>query len=386
MDFSFTDEQVLLRQSVTSYLRRSYGFDARQAIVHSDRPFSAEVWAALGDLGLLTLPFPEAVGGTGGSVVDVVAVTELFGEHLLVEPYLSSVLLAGRALAIAPEQPAARRWLERIMAGTTLGALAHEEGRGTADPAQVAMRCRRTGDTYHLDGKKRLVLGAAEADVLVVTARESGEPGQPDGLVLLVVERQTPGVRMSPFTTIDGRAAAHVTFDGVAVPRECCVSNDAYAAITGVVTDAVVALAAEGVGAMGALLRRTAAYGMTREQFGKPIAAFQAVAHRLADMKIAHTKAHTTLVYTAALAEAGQATARDVSVLKAQVGRLGRLVGEAAVQTHGGVGMTDELPIGHYLKRLLAVDALFGDSDFHYRVVGAGSRGFTSPLGRASEC
>jgi alkylation response protein AidB-like acyl-CoA dehydrogenase len=204
-----------------------------------------------------------------------------------------------------------------------------------------------------------------------VTARLDGEPGRPEGLALLVVEPGTAGVRITPFRTVDGRRAAHIGFAGVEVPADACISADAHAAITTTIGDALVALAAEAVGAMGALLRRTAEYATTRRQFGVPIASFQVVAHRLADMKIAHTRARATLLHTAALVEAGRAAPRDLSVLKAQVGRLGRSVGEAAVQTHGGVGTTDELAVGHYLKRLLAIDAMFGDSDYHLRVIGA---------------
>ncbi|MCW2668070.1 MAG: Butyryl-CoA dehydrogenase [Frankiales bacterium] len=373
MDFTFTDEQAMLRESVSRYLHKHYTFAARQALVSSDRPYSAEVWQHFVDLGLLSLPFPESVGGVGGSVVDLVAIGEPFGEHLLVEPYLASVLLAGKALAATADNVRARDWLQRILAGTALGAFAHEEGNGTPDPAQVALRCKGTGAAFQLDGEKRLVLGAAEADVLVVTARVEGEPGRRDGLALLLVAPGAPGVRLTPFTTVDGRSAAHVAFDSVEVPAEDCLSTDAYAVITSTVGDALVSLSAEAVGAMGALLRQTAEFATTRRQFGVPIATFQVVAHRLADMKIDVTKARASLLYTAALVEAGRATPRDLSVLKAQVGRLGRSVAEAAVQTHGGIGTTDELAIGHYLKRLLAIDAMFGDSDYHYRVVGAGA-------------
>lgn len=372
MDFTFTDEQAMLRESVARYLQRNYAFAARQALVASDRPYSTEVWQHLVGLGLPSLPFPESLGGVGGSVVDLVAIGEPFGEHLLVEPWLPSVLLAGRALSTAPEHARAQQWLTRIIAGEALGAFAHEEGSGTPDPAQVALRGKGSGDAFLLDGEKHLVLGAAEADVLVVSARVDGEPGSRDGLALLLVEPGAPGVRLTPFTTIDGRSAAHVGFDSVQVPAEDCLTTDAYDAITATVADALLALAAEAVGAMGALLRQTAEFATTRQQFGVPIASFQVVAHRLADMKIAYTKARASLLYTAALAEAGRATRRDLSVLKAQVGTLGRSIGEAAVQTHGGIGTTDELAIGHYLKRLLAIDALFGDADYHFRVVGAG--------------
>jgi alkylation response protein AidB-like acyl-CoA dehydrogenase len=369
VDFTFTPEQAALRDSVTRYLHRNYAFPARQALVASGRP-SHEVWTAFAELGLLALPFPEAVGGLGGTVVDVVAVAEAFGEHLLVEPYLSSVLLAGRALAAAAPHPDASTWLDRLMAGEALGALAHEEAGGTADPTLVALRCTRSGAGYRLDGRKRLVLGGSDADVLVVTARVHGQPGDRDGLALLLVEPGAPGLQVTPFRTLDGRGAAHLDFDGVELPERACLTTDGYPVLASVLGDAVVALAAEAVGAMTGLLSRTSEHAATREQFGVPLARFQAVAHRLADMKLAHTLARATLLHTAALAEAGRATPGDLSVLKAQVGRLGRSVGEAAVQTHGGVGTTDELTIGHYLKRLLVLDGLLGDSEYHYRALG----------------
>jgi len=372
MDFSFTDEQATLRQSVAGYLQKSYDVATRRELVASERPFSTEVWRTLRDLGLLALPFPEELGGYGGSVVDLVAVAEPFGEALLVEPYLPSVVLAGRALAATAEQPSARDWLTRLMTGEALGAFAHEEGPATADPTRVALQAERVGDRLRLSGDKRLVLGAAEADVLVVTARLTGEPGSPDGLALLLVEPGA-GVRLTPVTTVDGRSAAHVSFDGVEVAADQLLADDAYAVVADVVGLAILVLAAEAVGAMGALLRQTSEYASVREQFGVPIGTFQAVAHRLADMKIAHTQARATLLYTTALAEAGRAAAYDLSVLKAQVGRLGRRVGEAAIQTHGGVGMTDELAVGHYVKRLLAIDAMLGDSEHHLRRVGAGA-------------
>jgi len=372
MDFTFTDEQTMLRESVGRYLAKNYTFEDRQALVKSDRPFSAEAWQAFAEFGLLSLPFPEELDGLGGSVVDLVAVGELFGEHLVVEPYLSSILLAGRALAEFGEAPRAKRWLERLMSGEALAAFAHEEGAGTADPALVAVRCTETDGGYRLDGEKRLVLGGANADVLVVTARVAGEPGGRDGLALLVVEPGASGVRITPFKTVDGRSAAHIAFDAVEVSADDCLTTDAYQALTRTLDDAVIALSAEAVGAMDALLRQTTDYAVTRKQFGVPIGTFQTVAHRLSDMKMAFTKARATLLYTAALAEAGRAGRREVSVLKAQVGRLGRAIAEAAVQTHGGIGMTDELAVGHYMKRILAVDAMFGNSDYHYRVVGAG--------------
>lgn len=371
MDFSFTDEQAMLRDSVARYLEKNYDFERRKTIV--SQGYSKEVWRDFADQGLLALPFSEDVGGFGGTIVDVVSIAELFGERLVVEPYCSSVLLAGNALARAGRTEPLRSLVTRIVAGDCLAAFAHEEGAGLADPALVSLRAEATGDSYRLDGEKRYVLGGAQAEALVVSARIGGAPGDAGGLALILLRPDHAGVRITPFRTVDGRAAAHIRFDGVTISADAILSTDAYGIIADVIRDATIALCAEGVGAMGALLSATADYASTRRQFGVPIGSFQAVAHRLADMKIAYAKARSTLLYTTALAEAGRATPRDISILKGQIGRLGISLAEAAVQTHGGIGMTDELAVGHYLKRLLAIDAMFGASDYHFRLVGRGS-------------
>jgi alkylation response protein AidB-like acyl-CoA dehydrogenase len=368
MNFTFSDEQTMLRQSVSHYLGRSYGFDQRQAIVGSERGTSAEVWQGLGELGLLAIPFSEESGGMGGSVTDVVAVSEVFGEYLMSEPYLASIILAGHALASATDADTSREWLAKIIDGESLGAFAHEEGRGTPSPARIATTATLGADGYVLNGEKRFVLAGGDADVIVVTARLVGAAHADDELGLLLVTPDAHGVSLTDYRTVDGRKAANCTFDDA---RAVLLAADAAVSIDAIIDGAILALSAEAVGAMGALVDGTASYAGTRQQFGVPIATFQAVAHRLADMKIAFLQARSTLLYTTALAEAGHAGARDISLLKAQVGRLGRAIGESAIQIHGGVGMTDEVAIGHYLKRIVAIDAMFGDSDFHFRRVGA---------------
>lgn len=358
MNFTFTEEQEMLRASVSRYLQRDYDFDTRQAIVASSAGWSTPVWRRLAYMGLLAAPFPEDVGGLGGSIVDVVALGELFGAHLLVEPYVGSVVMVGGALTGVPGQPAAVRWLKRIITGDAVGAFAHEEG-------DLLTTATRTATGFEVTGEKKLVLHGATADLLVVSARLGS------GYALFAVDRAaTEGLVTTPFVTIDGRPAAHIRFTGAAVPREALLATGADARIADIVTRAILALSAEAVGAMTELLRRTAEYAATREQFGVPIGSFQAVAHRLADMKIATVKARATLLHTTAVVEAGRHTPTDISVLKAQAGRLGRQVGEAAVQTHGGVGMTDELPIGHLFKRILAIGAMFGSTEQHLRAIG----------------
>ncbi|MBY6218233.1 acyl-CoA dehydrogenase family protein [Qipengyuania aquimaris] len=363
MDFSFTDEQQMLRDGVGKFLEKSYDFDTRQKLVNSDAPWSADAWQQFAEFGLLALPFSEEQGGLGGSISDCVAFAELFGRHLVIEPYLGSVMLAGSALAQSGHA-AGQEWLEKIVSGEAVVAFAFEEGHGTASPELIAMTAQGSGNSARLTGEKRLVHAGADADAIVVLARK-GEGGPP---AFYLVEAGADGLDARSYTTIDGRSAANITFNDVAATKHQASEQ----AVEKIIADAIIVQSAEAVGAMGALVAMTGEYAHTRKQFGVPIATFQAVAHRLADMKIAYTKARATLIYTTALAESGAATPRDIAILKGQVGKLGRAVGEAAIQTHGGVGMTDELSVSHYHKRLLACDTTFGDHAYHFRKVGMG--------------
>ncbi|NQX95847.1 MAG: pilus assembly protein CpaB, partial [Erythrobacter sp.] len=276
--------------------------------------------------------------------------------------YAHTIMLAGAALE-ASSHESATGWIEKLASGEAVVAFAYEEGAGTSTPDMIRTQATREGDGFTLTGEKRLVIAGAEADAIVVAAR-TGKDG-PVGLYL--VRQGADGLATRSYTTIDGQSAAKITFRGVAAEA---LLEDASEALEGILTQAIIVQSAEAVGAMEALLAATTEYAMTRKQFGKPIMMFQSVAHRLSDMKMAYTKALSTLTYTTALANSGAATARDISVLKGQIGILGREIGEAAIQTHGGVGMTDELNISHYHKRLLAYDAQLGDHAFHLRSIG----------------
>jgi alkylation response protein AidB-like acyl-CoA dehydrogenase len=365
MDFAFSNEQEMLGESVARLLAKTYDFDARQALVRSDAPWSAQVWAQFAELGLLALPFPEEKGGLGGSTSDFIAFAQSLGRHLVLEPYVHSILLAGGALA-ASESAASGEWLERLIAGEAIAAFAFEESHGTATPDRIAMRAETRGESVVLTGEKRLVIAGAQADVLVVAARDAatGRVG------LYLVEQSAAGLAVSPYITLDGRSAANLRFD--ASPALAVLVEDAAPVLEDILSRAIIVAAGEAVGAMGALVALTGEYATTRKQFGQPIAAFQAVAHRLADMKIAHAKALSSLLYTTALADSGALGPRDIAVLKGQTGKLGRAIGEAAIQIHGGVGMTDELSVSHYHKRILTFDAQLGESAYHLRRIGAG--------------
>lgn len=361
MDLTFSSEQEMLADSVGRYLEQERDLRARQAQLADGVTVSEKIWHHLADQGLLALPRSEAVGGLGGSIVDVVAIAMRFGAALLTEPYLATVILAGAALeaACGDDAPAI---LGRIASGETIVAFGHEEAVSGVAVGDLSTVASDVDGGYVLNGRKPVVLGGGDAELLIVSVLYEGSPG------LFLVDPAAAGVTIESFVTIDGRGAARVTLDAAAATL---LMLDAGDVIDDIVRDATIYLAAETVGAMDTLFEMTATYAMTRKQFGTPIASFQTVAHRLADMKIALTKARASLIYVTALREADRVTARDISQLKAQTGRLGRSLAEAAVQTHGGVGMTDELAVGHLLKRVLANDALFGDAELHLRRLGS---------------
>ncbi|WP_153502594.1 acyl-CoA dehydrogenase family protein [Cumulibacter manganitolerans] len=368
MDLTYTSEQQALRDSLSRYLDRTYTFDQRQELLRSDRPWSGDAWKHFTELGLTALPFDEEAGGIGGTMADIVAVGEILGEYLCVEPYVSCVVLAGQALRAATGSDPASRLLEAVIGGEAQVAFAHEEGAGTPAAAHVALTAREGAGGHRLTGRKELVLGAAQASAIVVTARLDGAARDPEGLALLLVDASAPGISFREYRTIDGRAAASVDLQDV--PAQL-LAQDATEVIEEIIANGIIALAAEAVGAMNALLRQTIEYAATRQQFGVPIGSFQVLAHRMANMKMAYLNARATLLHTTALAEAGTVSAVDTAVLKAQVARFGRTIFESAIQLHGGIGTTDELPIGHYAKRILAFEPMFGDPDFHLRAVGA---------------
>lgn len=362
MNFEYSEEQEMLRDGLSRLLAQKYPFEERQRIIRGEAVSSLR--QAFLDMGLFALLLPERAGGLGGSAKDLVALAEILGRHLVVEPFLSPVIFAGSLLGRLERSDLAEKLLPDIAEGRVAVAVAHEEGVFATCPDQLATRLRSDGTALVLTGRKRLVLDGGAADLLLVTANDV------DGcLVLACIDRTHPNVACRVYRTIDGRAAADIGFVDVPVEPHRVVRS-AGTALQGAIGDAILALSAEAVGAMGSLLDASAHYAHTRMQFGRPIAEFQVISHRLADMKIACIKAHSTLLHTATLAEQGAASPRDLSLLKAQVGRLGRQVAEPAVQIHGGIGMTDELPVGHWLKRILAVDMMFGATDAHLREVG----------------
>lgn len=370
MDFSFSSEQTLLQDSVTRFISSSYGFEARRKLIDSETGFSRDNWQQFAELGWLALPFPEETGGFGGSAVDTMIIMEAFGKGLVVEPYVTSIMLAGRCIAEAGSAAQREGLLAEIMAGTKLAAVAYVEPQSRFNIADVKTIAKGRDD-YVIEGAKAVVLGGPSADFLIVSARTSGDQRDESGITLFLIDANAPGVSRRDYPTIDGHQASEVTLAGVKVGADAILGRvgDGFPLLERMIDYATLAVGAEAVGIMEVLYKSTVEYCQTREQFGQPIGKFQVLQHRMVDMFMEYEQTKS-LAYMAAmrLAEGDSIDAsKAVSALKVRVGKGGRFVGQSAVQLYGGMGMTEELAIGHYFKRLTAIDTLFGNYDYHLK-------------------
>lgn len=367
MIFDPTESQRLLADAAARYLREAYPFAERRRLVESGESPSRH-WRAFADMGWLALPFPEDLGGLGGTSADTMVLAEAFGRALVVEPYLPTVILGGRLLA-ALGSPAQRALVARIAAGELQLAVAWSEPDSGGDWREVGTVARAGNDGYVLCGRKVLVLNAEAAEFLVVSARSSGAPSGRDGASLFLVRRGTPGLAVRGYRTLDGFRAADVTLDEVALGADALLGalGAGGAALEAAIEHAIAALLAEAVGCMEAAHAMTVEYVKARVQFGRPLAELQVVRHRLADMFMALEEARSMAWHaTGALAwRDAAARARAISAAKVAATERGRFVGQQAIQLHGAIGLTDEYAVGHYYKRLEAIAALFGDADLH---------------------
>ena len=368
MDIQWTEEQELLRGSIQRLLRDQYDFDARRKIVATDEGWSRKHWNAFAELGLMAAPFAESAGGLGGGPLATMIVMQEFGRNLVVEPFFETVVLAG-GLIEAIGSPAQRETLlPPIMTGETVWALAWAEGRSRYDFGNVATSARRHGDGYVLNGAKAAVIGAPWAGKFLVSARTSGSQRDRDGVSLFVVDRHSANLHLQSFKTIDGRRAAEVTLKDVQVPVSQLLGTEGegVAALEACRDRAIGALCAEAIGAMGELNAATLEYAKTRKQFGVALGTFQVLQHRMVDMFIAIEESISlTQHLNLSLAAAEPHGSKLASGAKSRIGDAARFVAEQAVQLHGGMGMSDELNVGHYFKRIASINIQFGDPTYH---------------------
>jgi alkylation response protein AidB-like acyl-CoA dehydrogenase len=368
MDLSFNEFQSMLADSVARFIGNEYSFERRQEYVSRDPGFSTDAWRSFAELGWTAVPFSEADGGLDGSHVELMILMQQFGRGLVVEPYLANIVLAGGVFRRAANEAQKERWLQPLIAGELQAALACTEPQGRYDIANVLTTATPDGSDWVISGNKGVVLNGGNAELLVVPARTGGEQSDRKGISLFAVDAATPGLRRRSYTTVDGHRAAEISLDGARVPGDALLGDEGggYTALRDAVDEGTFAVGAEAVGIMQVLTEKTVEYAKNRVQFGVPIGSFQALQHRMVDMLTACEQSYSLLLWSAMANAAGSGEAREsIHALKYQVGTAGRRVGEEAVQLHGGMGVTWDLDVAHYFKRLTAINLVFGNADWH---------------------
>lgn len=369
MDFDLNDEQRLIKDSVERLLADRYDFEQRKKHGGSDKGWSADMWAQYAELGLLAMPFSADDGGMDQGPVGTMIVMEAVGRALALEPYLATVVLGGGFLRNGANAAQRAELIPQIADGSLTLAFAQTERHSRYDLADVATTARKDGSSYVLDGAKSVVVHGDSADKLVVTARVAGDRRDRSGIGVFLVDGHAPGVSRRGYPTQDGQRAAEVLMEGARVEADWVIGDpeNGLPLIEQVTDEAIAALCAEAVGTMSVMHETTVDYLKTRKQFGVPIGDFQVLQHRAADMFLMLEQARS-MAMLATMMAAEQDVAerrRSIAGAKVQIGRSGRFVGQQAVQLHGGVGMTMELAVGHYFKRMTMIDTAFGDAEYH---------------------
>ena len=368
MNFNLSEEQNLIRDSIARFVADNYEFDKRNDVVAMKHGFSAEHWQQFAELGWLSIPFAEDQGGFGGGPVDTMVIMQEFGRGLVAEPYLATVVLFGGLLQLSGNVDVQEKYIPAIISGELQGACAYLERQSRYETADITTRASQDGDNWKITGEKTVVLNGGAASKLIVAARSAGKQADTNGISLFLVDAESDGVSTTVYRMTDGQEAANVSFNEVQAEALIGSAGEGYTLLETVLDQARLAVCANALGAMEALNAQTLEYCKTREQFGVAIGSFQALQHRLVDM-FAACESTRSLLYRAVCAmDSGDADAqRSLLALKTMVGRAGRLIGGESIQLHGGMGMTNELSVGFYVKRLMLINTLFGDADFHQR-------------------
>tara|TARA_Y100000992_G_scaffold286396_1_gene238228 strand:- start:196 stop:1323 length:1128 start_codon:yes stop_codon:yes gene_type:complete len=368
MNFELSEEQKMIQQSVERFVQENYDLTNRVKISSEDPGYSQEYWTAMAELGWLGLAFSEEEGGFGGNQIDTLVLMEQFGKGLVLEPFLANIVLGGGAIKRGGSPAIKESILPNLIEGNLQVTLAYAEEQSRFDIEDVATAAREDGSNFIINGKKSMVLNAESADKIVVVTRTSGSQVDEDGISLFLVDANSKGIERENFPTVDGLRASEITFTDVEVPSNNLIGekDKGFSILQAVVNDAILALSAEAVGAMEVLYKDTVEYTQQREQFDHPLSDFQVLQHRMVDMFMEYEQCKSLLLRaTMETVQDPILAQRTVHALKHLIGKSGIFVGESAVQLHGGMGVTEELRIGHFFKRLLVIDSQFGNSDFH---------------------
>jgi len=366
MDFSFTEEQDLLRDSVRKLVEKDYSFTARNALLKSDLGYSRKLWKHYAELGWTALPFSEADGGLGGKAVDTMILLEELGKGLVLEPYWTSIIFAGGLLKQGSDALRGR-YLPSLIEGDLVATVAYAEPESRFDLARVAATAKREGDGFVLNGQKIAVVGGPAADLFIVSARTSGSAGERKGITLFAVDKKCAGLSTIDYPTVDGLRGSNLSFANVKLGSDQVIGkvDEGFRLLERAADETIIALGAEAVGVFEILFKSTVAYTKERKQFGVPIAAFQVLQHRMVDMFTEYETTKSMLYMATMTLDAGKPIEKAASALKVQLGKSGRFISQAAIQNHGGMGMTEELAVSHYFKRATMLDLTLGNTDYH---------------------
>ena len=370
MHFELTEEQTLLENMVTAFVRDDYNWETREKIVKTEEGWKPENWSKFAELGLLSVPFSEDHGGLGGTAVDSMVVMEQFGKGLVVEPFMPSILLSGNLISKLANESQANEIIPKIIEGESRYVFAYAEPQSRFDLSDVKTSATKDGDEYTLNGFKSVVFGASMATHIIIAARTSGDQRSEDGITLFLADIKSNGITLQTYPTIDEYRASEVVIENLKISSDMVLGevDKAYPVVEEVIDLATIAACSEAVGVLQVLKDSTIDYCKQRKQFGQPISKNQAIQHKLVDMMIEYEQAKSIL-YAAVTADLSNADERKKSVsgAKARIGQSIKFVGESAIQLHGGMGMVDEYMISHYFKRATMLGVLFGNVDFHMK-------------------
>ena len=370
MDFTFNEEQSLIQDQVDQFVQKEYDWETRQSLSNSELGFGEDNWKKFAELGWLGISVSEDSGGFGGSAIESMLIMEAFGKGLVVEPFLETVIMAGGLIDEHGSDQQKSSFLEPAIAGEMHLALAYAEPQSRFNLSDVVTEAKADGDNFIINGYKSVVMNGPSADQIIVSARTSGTQLDENGISLFIIDANASGLDKTNYKTVDGRRASDLTFENVSVKKENLIGDQdkGFEILDSAIDKAILAISAEAVGAMEVLYKTTVEYTKTREQFGTAIGKFQVLQHRMVDMFMEYEQCKS-LLYMATMKheEKAEDAKKAISGLKYQVGKAGKFIGQQAVQLHGGMGVTDELNVGHYFKRLTTVGTIFGNTDYHLK-------------------
>ena len=370
MDFTFNEEQSLIQDQVDQFIQKEYDWETRQSLSNSDLGFGQENWRKFAELGWLGISVSEDSGGFGGSAIESMLIMEAFGKGLVVEPFLETMIMSGGIIDDHGSVEQKSVLLEPAIAGDMQLALAYAEPQSRFNLSDVVTEAKADGENFILNGYKSVVMNGPSANKIIVSARISGSQLDESGITLFVIDSEASGLNKTNYKTVDGRRASDLTIENVSVSQDDIVGelDLGYKILDSAIDKAILAISAEAVGAMEVLYKATVEYTKTREQFGTAIGKFQVLQHRMVDMFMEYEQCKSLLYMATMKHEEGAVDSKKaISGLKYQVGKAGKFIGQQAVQLHGGMGVTDELNVGHYFKRLTTVGTIFGNTDYHLK-------------------